>query len=158
MILLLLLACGGQGEVPDAGMSSRDFVPQPGWLAEFVPPEAPDTEPLLLKIAEDGGWELRRGERWADATPQGTWEAWEEGGYWVNGDLLLPERLVVGQTTDDVTVVEVGQATAWYGTFDVAVTVLRDSGRLGNEQVIAQDLGPVILTLDGFRWELAWYE
>jgi len=157
-VILLLLCCGGQGEVPDAGIAAGDFIPEPGWMAEFVPEGVPDAEPLLLKIGEDGGWELRRGERWADAAPQGNWEAWEDGGYWVNGDLLLPERLVVGETTDDVTVVEMGTATAWYGTFEMAVTVLRDSGRLSNEQVVASGVGPVILTLDGFRWELAWYE
>ena len=63
-----------------------------------------------------------------------------------------------GTTTEDVTVTALGEASAWYGTFEMAVTLDRTGGRLASEQIFARDIGPVVLTLDGFRWELASYE
>jgi hypothetical protein len=158
-VLLLMLGCAGEGgEDGTFGLSYSDFVPPPGWIAEFIPQEAPEEQPLLVHINDEGGWDLRRGDRWADAEVQGSWQASEDEGYVVNGDLLLPPTLVQGETTDDVTITALGEATAWYGTFEMAVTVDRESGRLATEQVFARDIGPVVLTLDGFRWELAAYE
>lgn len=158
-MLLLLLACA-DGESPEGvgGIYYGDFVPPPGWVAEYIPQDAPDEQPLLLHIDADGGWELRRGERWADAQVQGVWQAVDDEGYWVNNELILPSTLTQGTTVDDVTVTGLGEATAWYGTFEMAVTLERNGGRLSSEQVFARDIGPVVLTLDGFRWELASYE
>ena len=157
--MLLLLACAGEdGPGGDGGLGYSDFVPEPGWIAEYIPQDAPEVEPMHLHIGDEGGWQLRRGERWADAEVLGDWEALDEGGYFVNGELVLPERLTAGEVTDGVTVVELGEVSAWYGTFEMGVIVDRQGGRLASEQVFARDLGPVVLTLDGFRWELAYYE
>ena len=148
MLIPLLLACVGEGgEDGTFGLAYADFVPAPGWIGEFIPQDAPELEPLLVHIDDDGGWELRRGERWADAEAQGSWQASQDDGYVVNGDLLLPPQLVEGETTDDLTITALGEATAWYGTFEMAVTVDRESGRLATEQVFARDIGPVVLTL-----------
>lgn len=157
---LMLLACEAQEAPIDAsGEAFAAFIGEPDTQYELIPEGLPDELPALLRTAPDQStWTLRLGERWADAAPAGEWTVSKSDGLRVAQQLLLPKRVKEGESQDGVTVLSVGEREVWYGIFPTVATVEVDSGTFAGEQAFAAGVGPILLTLDGVRWELAGYE
>ncbi|MCB9742911.1 MAG: hypothetical protein H6741_05370 [Alphaproteobacteria bacterium] len=160
MLILLLAACGPEGGAPTESSDAMEwFLPAPGAEFELVDPEAPDAEPLLMRISDDGAtWELRLGSRWADAPELARYSARSDAeGFWLDSQRLLPPRMRAGLSEADLTVLSVESTELYYGTFPRVAIVETLGGPFEGEQGFAEDIGPVLLTLDGQRWELATY-
>ncbi|MCB9797177.1 MAG: hypothetical protein H6741_31200 [Alphaproteobacteria bacterium] len=160
LLLVLLCACGPEGGAPqELSDAAAWFLPAEGAEFELVDPEDPSAEPLLMRVSEDGAaWSLRLGERWPDAVEVATWTARvDEQGFWLGSQRVLPPRLQAGLSEDDLDVLSVESAEVYYGTFPRVALVETRGGPLEGEQGFAEDVGPVRLTLDGQRWEVASY-
>ena len=72
--------------------------------------------------------------------------------------LLLPKRVDEGEAQDGATVVSVAEREVWYGIFPTVATVEVESGEWAGEHAFAAGVGPILLTINGVRWELAGYE
>jgi hypothetical protein len=153
--LLLIVACAPQeGPIDASGEGFAAFIGAPD-----IPEGLPDDPPALLRTAADQStWTLRLGERWADATPAGEWALSKDDGLRVAQQLLLPKRVKEGESQDGVTVLSVGEREVWYGVFPTVATVEVTSGAFAGEHAFAAGVGPILLTIDGARWELAGYE
>ncbi|MCK6521233.1 hypothetical protein L6R49_07300 [Myxococcota bacterium] len=157
---LVLLACAPQeGPIDASGEGFAAFIGEPDTQYELIPEGLPDEVPGLLRTAADQStWTFRLGERWADATPAGEWTLSKADGLRVAQQLLLPKRVKEGESQDGVTVVSVAEREVWYGIFPSVATVEVESGVWAGEHAFAAGVGPILLTIDGVRWELAGYE
>jgi hypothetical protein len=154
------LGCAPQeGPIDASGEGFAAFIGEPDTQYELIPEGLPDEPPALLRTAPDqSAWTLRLGERWADAAPAGEWTLSKSDGLRVGQQLLLPKRVKEGEAQDGVTVLSVGAREVWYGSFPTVATVEVASGDWAGEHAFAAGVGPILLTIDGVRWELAGYE
>jgi len=157
--LIQLLACTGSQGAAGAGLLAEDFVAEELFM-EFVttPDDTGEAQQILHLRSDSGLWSLRLGERWSEAEPQGQLAvALEEEGYKIDGALVLPARLTVGQTTEGTTVSALGELEVWYGTFPMVASVEVSEGFEGAHH-FAEGIGPVRLELYDRTWDLAYYE
>ena len=164
MVALVLLACGAPDVPEGSGGRAEDYLPTEGQFSTFIPAETPDG-PTLWLLAEADLWTLKLGPRWADASEWAVWSIDSADGLILNDQTLLPSRPERGWvSTDEASedgsseVLDIGEATAWYGTFPVAATLETSGSPLEGEQVFAVGLGLVVFEVGGERWELAYYE
>ncbi len=143
------------GEFSGEDGTRIDFLPQGG--ESEVQLATHQDEPLQLHIGEDE-WELRLGERWADATFVDVYFLDREDGLWVDDAQLLPEDPSVGAAGQGCEVVAAGEHATYYGTFLDTVTVAVDDGDFAGEVVFARGVGPVAFDVDGQGWTAAYYE
>lgn len=154
-----LLACGEPDPIEGSGQRATDYLPVEGQFSTFIPADEPDG-PTLWLLAEAEQWTLKVGPRWADASEWAVWSIESDAGLVLNEQTLLPTRPEKGWvSTDEASeILNIGEATAWYGTFPVAATLVTSGSPLEGEQVFAVGLGLVVFEVDGKRWELAYYE
>lgn len=149
--LVVLAGCGG------AGGSGR--WPVDAFLATDVvhlahtPYGDPYGELIWLETTPDE-WAILKGEDRTEAPVTERLPISSGDGLVVDGELLLPGVIVVGQDG----VLSVGEHETRYGTFPRAVTVEIRAGRWAGTQVFAEELGPVTYTLDGELRDLVFYE
>ena len=161
---IALLACGDPEPVKGSGGLSQDYLPVDGQFSAFIPAENPDGATLWL-LTEPDLWTLKLGPRWADASEWAIWSVNSADGLLLNDQALLPARPETGWVSEnqdgdfgETEILNIGQATAWYGTFPVAATLETTGSPLDGEQVLALGLGLVVFEVGGERWELAYYE
>jgi hypothetical protein len=164
VLSVFLLGCAEPLPAEGGGGQAQDYLPQDGQFSTFIPADNPDG-PALWLLAETDLWTLKLGPRWADASPWAVWSVDSADGLVLNDQTLLPARPETGWVSDDqasggasAEIVDIGQATAWYGTFPVAATLETTGSPLEGEQVFAVGLGLVVFEIGGERWELAYYE
>jgi len=152
--LLLLLACADEGAVPESsGAAPAAYAGPVGRILEYAGMGDPQGDTRFLAIQE-GSWDWS-----ASQTDASTWiTRLTDEGLWVDEAQVLPERLAAGARAPGVEVTAVGEAETWYGTFPDTVTVDVEEGVLAGPTIWARDIGPVLITVQGWSGELVYYE
>jgi hypothetical protein len=144
----------------EAGRPGGDYWPEGVREYEFIPEGQPESPSLRLR-AEAGRWALRLdrdGDGWEASEPLAEVPVEARGeALWVDGVLLVPERLVEGATEGGLTVDALGEVEVWYGAFPDAFEGSTTEGRWGGDLAFAASFGPIRFTLDLVTWELASY-
>ncbi len=157
LILCLLVACNSDTHTDDQGLWAVDYVGEPGTYLQLGPTGDPLLEPNLIIRMEETTWTLRQGMGWASAEELAEFDIDTSQGLKVGDDVLLPERLVEGQSSDGVEITAIGDAEVYYGIFPDTVTVDVQSGRWAGEQIFAAGVGLIYVTFDGESWEMVYY-
>jgi hypothetical protein len=164
VVALLLIACGEPEALEGSGEWATDYLPVEGQFSTFIPADNPDG-PTLWMLCEADLWTLKLGPRWADASEWAVWSIDSDEGVGLNDQTLLPSRPETGWVSENEAseagsseILDIGEATAWYGTFPVAATLETSGSPLEGEQVFAVGLGLVVFEVGEERWELAYYE
>ena len=144
-----------EGAFPGDAGTRIDYLPEADGAE--VQHASDEDEPLQLHIGEDE-WELRLGERWADANFVAVYFLDRDDGLWVDDAQLLPADPEVGATGQGCEVVAAGEHATYYGTFLDTLTVAVDDGDFAGDVVFARGVGPIDFTLDQQRWTAAYYE
>lgn len=160
MISRLLLAAtlvGCKGGADPAAGGGGNYAGMAELEAEFVDPEAPEAAPWLLRIDEER-WEIRDGDRWADAAVVGAWSVDRSDGLQLDDVRMLPKNAEEGASADGLRVDFRGEVEVYYGVFPDAVeTTVSGGGPLEGSHAFAKGIGPIRLTVGGETREVAFY-
>ncbi len=158
--LLLAAACGANDPEPAGKVwYADDYAPAFGASFTYVQPGGTTGGPQRALFAGNRQWELFDGADPLTGTPLATWSAElvNDVGLVVDGHTALPESFVQGDAFDHGEIVAIAPLTVAIGTYEEAVSVRLDAGPLTGDAAFVLGTGPVVLTLDGQRWELSAY-
>ncbi len=157
--LLLAVGCGPDtGPVGPGSLDAVDYIPLDKDFLQYGPAADPSGGPFLMIEVGTSSWELRYGSSWTETTDQEQLGYTGDDGLALDGSVVLPAEIAQDAEQDGATVVAMGEAKVYYGTFDQCVQTFVSGGRVAGDWMFAPVVGPISLTLDGEEWELVYYE
>lgn len=162
-LIAMTLGCGPSEEPVGKRWYGYDYTPEFGATFSYMQPTGTTTIDAtgdLHMFIGNGSWDLKMGADYATGTDFATWTVDYETdvGLFVDGSLILPDAFVEGDSFDNGTVDAIAEKEVAIGTYDEAITVTVDTGTLAGEAAFVVGTGPIVLTIDGTRWEVVQYE